>query len=62
VAALKAEAERLLKTMDKTVRLPKPATSDASLDVQQISAPGQNPSSTDTAEGGEQAPGTNETP
>jgi hypothetical protein len=61
LAALKAEAERLLKTRDHTVRLPKPATSDASLDVQQTSASVQNPASADT-EGDEHAPGTTETP
>jgi hypothetical protein len=60
LAALKAEAERLLKTLDHTVRLPKPGTSDASLDVQQVSAPVQSPSSADT-EGDEQAHGTNAT-
>jgi hypothetical protein len=60
VAALKAEAERLLKTRDTTVRLPKPAISDASPNVQQASAPVQNPASADT-EGDEDARGTNET-
>jgi hypothetical protein len=60
LAALKAEAERLLKTKDHTVRLPKPATSDSSLDVQQLSAPIENPSSADP-EGDEQARGANDT-
>jgi len=42
--------------------LPKPATTAASPDVQQVSAPIQNPPSPDAIEGDEHAPGTNETP
>jgi hypothetical protein len=62
LAALKAEAERLHKTLHTAVRLPKPATRDASSDIQQVPAPAQNPASADAAEGDEHAPGTNETP
>jgi len=62
VAALKAEVERLLKTRDSTVRLPKPATSAAPPDAQQLSAPMQNPPSADAVEGDEHSPETNETP
>ena len=61
VAALKAEAERLLKRIGTTVRLPKPAL-DTSLDVQHVSAPAQNPSSSDIVEDDGGAPDANETP
>ena len=47
VAALKAEAARLLKRAETVVRLPKPSI-DAPADVQQVSAPAQNPSPMDT--------------
>ena len=62
VAALKAEVERLLKTRDSTVRLPKPATTAASPDVQQVVAPVENPLSADAVEGEEHTPGTEQTP